>query len=169
MTFLVTGATGLVGNNVDASAVGTRARVYHLIPNSGEGQSGVNYDQTDFQYKGSQIMNRQKTPGGTITFTVFDARGNPTKVYVGTDDTGATTGDPTGGGATGNNMVLVSENEYDGGEDGGDGNLTQRHPARGRQHDARDQFHLRLAEPPHRHGRRNRLLREGVPTTTWTA
>ncbi len=53
-------------------------------------------------------MNRQKTPGGTITFTVFDARGNPTKVYVGTDDTGATAGDPTGGGAQGNNMVLVT-------------------------------------------------------------
>ena len=70
-------------------------------------------------------MNWQKTPGGTITFKVFDARGNPTKVYVGTDDTGATVGDPTGGGAQGNNMVLVTENEYDGGSAGGDGNLTQ--------------------------------------------
>ena len=137
-------------------------RVYHTIPASGEGQSGTHYDQTDFEYKTAQIMNRQKTPGGTITFTVFDARGNPTKVYVGTDDTGATVGDPTGGGAQGNNMVLVTENEYDGGSAGGDGNLTQADPARGRQHHARDQFHLRLAEPPHRHGRRNRLLREGL-------
>jgi hypothetical protein len=100
-------------------------RVYHTIPASGEGESGTHYDQTDFQYKSPQIMNWQKTPGGTITFKVFDARGNPTKVYVGTDDTGATVGDPTGGGATGNNMVLVTENEYDGGSAGGDGNRTQ--------------------------------------------
>ncbi|MBC8873387.1 MAG: RHS repeat-associated core domain-containing protein [Planctomycetes bacterium] len=100
-------------------------RVYHTIPASGEGGSGTNYDQTDFEYNASRIMNRQKTPGGTITFTVFDVRGNPTKVYVGTDDTGATTGDPTGGGATGNNMVLVTENEYDNAADGGDGNLTK--------------------------------------------
>jgi YD repeat-containing protein len=64
------------------------------------------------------------TPGGTITRTVFDARGNATKVYIGTDDTGATASDPTGGGATGNNMVVVTEKEYDSGTDGGDGNLT---------------------------------------------
>ena len=35
------------------------------------------------------------------------------KIYVGTDDTGATDSDPTGGGASGNNMVLVTDNEYD--------------------------------------------------------
>jgi hypothetical protein len=90
-------------------------RVYHTIPASGEGQSGTHYDQTDFQYNALRTMNRHKTPGGTITFTVFDARSNPSKIYVGTDDTGATTGDPTGGGAQGNNMVLVTENQYDGG------------------------------------------------------
>ncbi|MBC8874772.1 MAG: RHS repeat-associated core domain-containing protein [Planctomycetes bacterium] len=100
-------------------------RIYHTIPASGEGESGTNYDQTDFEYNASRIMNRQRTPGGTITFTVFDVRGNPTKVYVGTNDTGATTGDPTGGGAEGNNMVLVTESEYDNGTDGGDGNLTK--------------------------------------------
>jgi len=100
-------------------------RVYHTIPANGEGQSGTHYDQTDFQYNASRIMNRHKTPGGTITFTVFDARGNPSKIYVGTDDAGATTGDPTGGGAQGNNMVLVAENQYDGGSAGGHGNLTR--------------------------------------------
>jgi len=100
-------------------------RVYHTIPTSGEGESGTNYDQTDFEYNASRIMNRQKSPGGTISFTVFDVRGNPTKLYVGTDDTGATTGDPTGGGATGNNMVLVAESEHDSADDGGDGNLTK--------------------------------------------
>jgi hypothetical protein len=44
---------------------------------------------------------------------VFNPRGQAQKVYVGTDDTGATDSDPTGGGATGNNMVLISENEFD--------------------------------------------------------
>ncbi len=38
---------------------------------------------------------------------------------------GATDSDPTGGGATGNNMVQVSANQYDGGSAGGDNNLTQ--------------------------------------------
>jgi len=99
--------------------------VYHKIPESGEGDEGTNYDHTDFKYNTSGIMNRQETPGGTISFTVFDVRGNPTKVYVGTDDTGATSADPTGGGATGNNMVLVTENEHDSGNDGGDNNLTK--------------------------------------------
>ena len=44
---------------------------------------------------------------------------------MGTDDTGATAADPTGGGATGNNMVLVTEYQYDSGNDGGDGNVTR--------------------------------------------
>ena len=44
---------------------------------------------------------------------------------MGTDDTDATSTDPTGGGATGNNMVVITEFQYDGGNDGGDGNLTQ--------------------------------------------
>ena len=38
---------------------------------------------------------------------------------------GATDTDPTGGGATGNNMVAVQVNEYDAGSGGGDGNLTK--------------------------------------------
>lgn len=46
--------------------------------------------------------------------------------YVGTDDSGATETDPTGGGADpDNNMVLVTSYEYDHGQAGGDGNLTE--------------------------------------------
>ena len=56
---------------------------------------------------------------------MFDARSNPAESWVGTNDNGATDSDPTGGGASGNNMVNVSRNEYDGGADGGDNNLTQ--------------------------------------------
>src|SRR5690606_6310404 len=78
-----------------------------------------------FGYDAMDRQNRVQSPGGTITRTMYDVRGQAQKVYVGTNDAGATDSDPTGGGATGNNMVLVTENEYDGGTAGGDGNLTE--------------------------------------------
>src|SRR5262245_46387163 len=65
-----------------------------------------------------------KTPTGTIHRTVYDGLGRAVSEWVGTNDTGATNADPTGGGASGNNMVKVTENQYDGGGVG-DGNLTQ--------------------------------------------
>ena len=86
-------------------------------------------------------QNKSVTPGGTITRTVFDARGHALADYVGTDDSGATDADPTG--AEGdprlvecvgemssspsssagtpnpdNNMVLVTEREYCDGSSG---------------------------------------------------
>ena len=64
-------------------------------------------------------------PGGTIIRTVFDVRGQAAKSYEGTNDAGATVSDPTGGGASGNNMVLVSETEYDEGAAWGDGLVTK--------------------------------------------
>lgn len=100
-------------------------RVYHTIPTTGEGSSGTNYDQTNFGYDVLKRQNKQATPGGTITRTVFDVRDNPQKIYVGTNDTGATDSDPTGGGATGNNMVIITQNEYDAGLAGGDNNVTK--------------------------------------------
>lgn len=100
-------------------------RVYHTIPVSGKGSSGTNYDQTNYGYDAMKRRNRNVTPGGTITRTVFDPRGFTLSSWMGTDDTDATASDPTGGGATGNNMVVITEFQYDGGNDGGDGNLTQ--------------------------------------------
>lgn len=100
-------------------------RAYHTIPTSNSGSSGTNYDQTNYGYDSMKRRNRTITPGGTITFNVFDVRGNVIKTFVGTDDTGATSQDPTGGGAVGNNMVQVTGHEYDGGSDGGDNNLTK--------------------------------------------
>jgi RHS repeat-associated protein len=52
-------------------------------------------------------------------------RGFVDSVWVGTDDNGATDTDPTGGSAQNNNMKKIVQNEYDGGADGGDGNLTK--------------------------------------------
>ena len=101
-------------------------RVYHTIPASGEGAPGVNYDQTDFGYDSSKRRNRSVSPGGTIRFDVLDTRNQVVSTYIGADDTGATETDPTGGGADpNNNMVLVTENQYDNGQAGGDGNLTR--------------------------------------------
>ena len=101
-------------------------RVYHTIPTSGEGSQGTNYDETQYGYDSMKRRNRTVSPGGTITFDVLDARGQVIETWVGTNDDGATETDPSGGGADpDNNMVLVTGNQYDGGADGGDGNLTE--------------------------------------------
>ncbi|MEM9701761.1 MAG: hypothetical protein AAF907_04895, partial [Planctomycetota bacterium] len=100
-------------------------RVYHTIPASGEGVAGTNYDETTFGYDLRNRRNRTVSPGGTIAITLFDALGRQTASYMGTNDTGATATDPTGGGALGNDMVLLSENLYDDGQDAGDSNLTK--------------------------------------------
>lgn len=110
--------------NIDGQTTATR--VYHTTPSSGQGVSGTNYDETVHDYDLMERPNMVKSPGGTITRTVFDVRDLPVSTYVGTNDAGATNSDPTGGGATGNNMVLVSASEYDSGVHGGDGNLTKR-------------------------------------------
>jgi hypothetical protein len=97
-----------------------------VIPSSGSGSEGTNYDETDYGYSVMKRQNRTATPGGTITDLVYDVRGKVIKTYVGTNDDGATEDDPTGGGADpDNNMVLVTENEFDHGQAGYDGNLTK--------------------------------------------
>ena len=58
-------------------------------------------------------QNRTLAPDGTITRLVLDARGNTLETWVGTNDTGATDTDPTGGSALGNNMVKVSSFTFD--------------------------------------------------------
>ncbi|MEX0818036.1 MAG: hypothetical protein WD070_00540, partial [Pirellulaceae bacterium] len=112
------------------------SRFYHTIPTSGDGSSGVHYDQTEFEHDAMGRLTVQVSPGGTITWTVFDTLDRNVCTYVGTDATGATDNDPTGGrepcaipsggsssssssssasSAAGNNMVLVSQRQYDGG------------------------------------------------------
>ena len=100
-------------------------RVYYRIPESGDGERNYNYNETCYGYDNMGRQNRVVSPGGTITRTVFDSRGLTASQWVGTNDTGATDTDPTGGGAPGNNMVQVLANEYDNGEDMRDGLLTQ--------------------------------------------
>lgn len=100
-------------------------RVYFDIPTSGAGTLNVNYNETTFGYDIMKRRSRTVSPGGTITDLVYDARGLVVATYLGTNDDGATESDPTGGGSDpDNDMVIVSANVYDDGQDGGDGNLT---------------------------------------------
>ncbi len=99
-------------------------RTYHTIPASGPGTEGTNYDETEYGYDVMKRRNRTVSPGGTITFNVFNSRGLVTETWIGTNDNGATPTDPSGAGASGNNMVRVTSRVYDGGTAGGDGNVT---------------------------------------------
>ena len=100
-------------------------RVYHLIPGSGSGSAGTNYIETSFGRDELSRQNETVSPNGTISRVVFNSRSLTDSQWMGTDDTGATDSDPTGGGASGNNMLQFSEYEYDGGSEGKNGLLTK--------------------------------------------
>ena len=109
----------------------TATREYFDIPTNGSGTSGANYNEATFDYDSLGRQNKKKTPGGTITRTVFNCRGQEVKTDVGTNDDNAYDSDPTGvceccGKPTEeNNMVCVVENVFDSGTCCGSGNLTQ--------------------------------------------
>jgi len=110
--------------NYANSGLLTFQREYFLIPASGSGSSGVNYNETDYAYDGMESLLRQESPGGTITRLVYDERERKSEMWTGTDDTGATPDNPAGSGSP-NNMVQVAAYEYDNGLPGGNDNLTQ--------------------------------------------
>ena len=103
----------------------TSNRTFFKIPTNGVGLLNVNYDETRYGYDIMGRQNRVVAPTGTISRTVYDVRGLTIESWLGTDDRYATDSDPSGGGATGNSMVQISEMEYDNGTAGGDGNLTE--------------------------------------------
>ncbi len=112
-------------SNFDDQGNLASSRIYHTIPVTGSGSSGVNFDETAYGYDVLDRKNRTKTPGGTITRAVYNPMGWLTQSWVGTNDNGATDADPTGAHATGNNMVKVKSVEYDYSTAGGDGNVTK--------------------------------------------
>ena len=112
-------------NTYDAQNHLASRRTYFLIPATGAGGLGANYNEANYGFDASGWQNRQVTPGGTITRTVFHPQGWVLQTWIGTNDAGATDSDPSGGGAPGNNMVIVAANQYDGAAAGGDGTLTQ--------------------------------------------
>jgi hypothetical protein len=54
----------------------------------------THYDQTDFGYDSTKQRKRTVSPGGTITFQVFDVHRHVIATYIGTDDSGASEADP---------------------------------------------------------------------------
>jgi len=119
---------------LNMSAKANTQQVYFAIPSSGNGSPGSydnttgNYNQTLYGYDtggtngGLGWLTRQKSPGGTITRWVYNARGLLAEKWVGTDDTGATDSSP--GGSSPNNMVKIEAYDYDGASAGKNGNLT---------------------------------------------
>jgi YD repeat-containing protein len=101
------------------------SRVYHNIPSSGEGSVGTNYIETSYDHDEMSRQNKTVSPDGTINRMVYNSRGMVESTWVGTNDTGATDSDPTGSGASGNNMVKLSVAEYDNGSEGGNGLKTK--------------------------------------------
>ena len=99
-------------------------RSYFDIPETGAGLHGKNYLQTELGYDNMDRQNRSKSGEGTIQRTIYDVRSQVTETWIGTNDTGATQNDPTGAGATDNNMVKVSTSIYDNNNAGGNGLLT---------------------------------------------
>jgi YD repeat-containing protein len=88
----------------------THSRVYHLIPETGSGNSPTNYAQTEFAYDSEGRRYQVTSPEGTIQRTVFNAMGWQMESLVGTSTT---------------NLVTTAVREYDGSANQGDGNLTQ--------------------------------------------
>lgn len=99
-------------------------RTYFLIPGTGEGTAGTNYNQRVFGYDNMRRRIRTVAPDGTISRNVFNTPGWVTELWVGTNDTGATATNPGGAGGA-NNMSKVEAYEYDGNVSGGDGNRTK--------------------------------------------
>ena len=102
-----------------------RVQQYYDVPYSGGGSAGTNYNQTSYEYNEMGWLIRQQTQDGTITWFSNSDVGWKINIYMGTDDYGGTEANPTNGGAGGNNMVLVKQNQYDNGIPKGDGMLTQ--------------------------------------------
>ncbi|MEM8784179.1 MAG: hypothetical protein AAGE65_15190 [Planctomycetota bacterium] len=89
-------------------------REYHTLPTgmNDDGTEGTHYNQlTVDAYDAFGQMLQSEDATGTITASVYDIAGRVTEAWVGTDATGATPGDPSGG-ASGNNMEQVASSTY---------------------------------------------------------
>jgi len=107
------------------SATGSRlesVRSYFMIPGSGVGSDGTNYDEVLYGYDSSGRRVRTLEPHGTITRTVFDSAGRVSESWLGTNDASF----PGGSSSGTDNMVKVESRVYDGGSSGGINLLTER-------------------------------------------
>ena len=99
---------------------GTRVqetRGYFVLPGSGAGADGTNYDVTmKYGYDSSGRVWRTVAPDGTIYNMTFDDLGRVVKRYIGTNDSEVASTD---------DMVEFERREYDGNADGGNSLLTK--------------------------------------------
>ncbi len=79
------------------------------------GVQNDHYNLVKYGYDTMNRLNRTLSASGTITRDVIDFRGLFLERWLGTDDSGATDSDPSGGAAPGNNMVPTIKNTYDSG------------------------------------------------------
>ncbi|MGB7158984.1 MAG: hypothetical protein WBD40_13005, partial [Tepidisphaeraceae bacterium] len=113
----------------------TYAQATPRLGSASNDSSSGNYHRTLLDYDGRGRLKRQETAAGTITRTVYDARGLLTSTWVGTDDAddnssdGTTFWSPSTASNAEFDLVRVASNEYDNGGIG-DGNLTKstQHP-----------------------------------------
>ena len=106
----------------ETGVVAEKSRHYFDIPASGVGTDGTNYDEITFAFDGMGRRIRTVDPTGTISRQTYDDRGHPLQASIGTDDTGLEGSDMSGT----SNMVVTEILEYDNGNDGGSGYLTER-------------------------------------------
>ncbi|UYV13452.1 MAG: hypothetical protein NCW75_04005 [Phycisphaera sp.] len=105
----------------ESGALLEESRSYFVIPASGAGVTGTNFDETTFAYDGMGRRIRTKDATGTVSRAVYDVLGRMESSEVGTNDNGDEGGDTSGT----NNMVKVSETVYDAGSDGGNSYVTK--------------------------------------------
>ncbi len=98
------------------------SRPYFLIPATGSGTEGTNYDATFFGYDDQGRRYRTKAPTGTINRADFDTLGRTVRQWIGDNDNAFNGGESSGT----DTMVKTSENVYDSGNDKGNSYLTKR-------------------------------------------
>lgn len=102
----------------------TSVKTYHNLDNLSLADIGNSTQENENYYESHRFYDaigrqiRSISEVGDITATVFDAGGRAIETWRGTDATGATEIDPSGNGAGGNDMVLVSRTFYDVNRDG---------------------------------------------------
>ncbi|MFO0836553.1 MAG: RHS repeat-associated core domain-containing protein [Phycisphaerales bacterium] len=96
-------------------------RSYFLIPGSGAGSAGTNYDKTMYGYDDMGRQRRVKDATGTIRRTAYDELGRTIESYLGTNDNSFAGGESSGS----DDMVKMQATEYDGGSAGGNSYVTK--------------------------------------------
>jgi YD repeat-containing protein len=106
----------------DAGTQVNEERKYFLMPGSGTGSAGTNYDSTLYGYDTMGRRWRVKEASGTIRRTGFDLRNNVTDRWIGTNDHSFSGGESSGT----DDMVKTENVVFDGGNPKGNGWVTQR-------------------------------------------